>query len=152
MARHTGLRGSRGRQTPCHFTPRSRPPKILGTSKTFSIDNLYLKVCYISREAQPRRNVYWSRASVCLCVCRSIAFPHYCMDQDVTWGMVGVPPTCALLDGFAIGARDSLLWRHSAEREMLASTCTCPCLLMAAIVQAIIFCPVLSSIFLFFLA
>ena len=45
-----------------------------------------------------------------LCVSLSLAaFPHYCMDPDVTWGMVGVPPGCALLDGFAIGARVSLL-------------------------------------------
>ena len=42
-----------------------------------------------------------------LCVCLSLAaFPHYCTDQDVTWGMVGV---YALLGGFAIGARVSLL-------------------------------------------
>jgi len=34
---------------------------------------------YISREAQPRRNVYWPRPSVCLTVCLSLdAFPHYC--------------------------------------------------------------------------
>jgi len=40
--------------------------------------------------------------------------------------MVGVPASCAvgLLDGFAIGARVSLLWQHSAEREMSASACT----------------------------
>ena len=31
-----------------------------------------------------------------------------------------MPPSCALLGGFAIGARVALLWR---EREMLASTC-----------------------------
>ena len=37
---------------------------------------------YISRESETTRNVYWSRASVCL----SLAlFPHYCMDPDVTW-------------------------------------------------------------------
>jgi len=40
---------------------------------------------YISREAWPRRNVYWSRPSVCLCVYLSlVAFPHYCStDPDV---------------------------------------------------------------------
>jgi len=45
-------------------------------------------------------------------VCPSLAaFPHYCTDRDVTWGMVGarVPSSCALLGGFAIGARVSLL-------------------------------------------
>jgi len=39
--------------------------------------------------------------------------------------MVGpVPPSCALLGGFAIGARVSMLWQHSGEREMSASACT----------------------------
>jgi len=32
-----------------------------------------------------------------------------------------VPPSCALLGGFAIGARVELLWQHSGEREMSAS-------------------------------
>jgi len=40
---------------------------------------------YISRESYTMQNV-WSRASVCLCVCLSVAvFPQYCMDPDVTW-------------------------------------------------------------------
>ena len=38
--------------------------------------------------------------------------------------MVGVPSSCALLGGFAIGAWVSLLRQHSAEREMSASACT----------------------------
>jgi len=47
---------------------------------------------------------------VCMSVCLSLAaFPHYCTDQAVTWGMVGVPSSCALLSGLAIGARVSLL-------------------------------------------
>ena len=42
---------------------------------------------YISREAWPRRNVYWWRPSKCLCVCLSVAaFPHYCTDPDVSCG------------------------------------------------------------------
>jgi len=52
------------------------------------------------------------------------AFPHYCTDWDVSWGIQGVPSSCALLGRFAIGARVSLLWQHSAEREMSASACT----------------------------
>ena len=36
----------------------------------------------------------------------------------------GVLSSRALLGGFAIGARVSLLWQHSAEREMSASACT----------------------------
>ena len=36
-----------------------------------------------------------------------------------------MPSSCALLGGFAIGADSvSLLWQHSAEREMSASACT----------------------------
>jgi len=47
----------------------------------------------------------------CLCVCPS---PHshttaYRADPDVSWDMIGVPSSCALLGGFAIGARVSLL-------------------------------------------
>jgi len=34
-----------------------------------------------------------------------------------------VPSSCALLGGFAIGARVSLLWQHGAEREMSANAC-----------------------------
>jgi len=48
--------------------------------------------------------------SVCLPVCPSLAaFSHYCTDPDVTLGMVGVLSSCALLGGFAIGVRISLL-------------------------------------------
>ena len=35
-----------------------------------------------------------------------------------------MPSGCALLGGFAISALISLLWQHSAEREMSASACT----------------------------
>jgi len=47
---------------------------------------------------------------VCLSVCLILAtFPHYCMDPDVTWRMVGGAPSCALLGGLAICAWVSLL-------------------------------------------
>jgi len=63
------------------------------------------------------QNVLWSRASVCLCICLSMAVrPHYCTEPDVTWGRGrGCPPSCALLGGFAIGARVALLWQHNAN-------------------------------------
>jgi len=60
-----------------------------------------------------------------LCVCLSLAaFQHCCTDTDVTFGMVGVASSCALLGGFAIGAQVSLLRQHSAKCEMSATACT----------------------------
>jgi len=48
--------------------------------------------------------------AVSVFVCLSVAaFPHYCADPDVSWGVVGVPSSCALLGGFAIDALVSLL-------------------------------------------
>jgi len=61
------------------------------------------------RVSRSRREMYIGHARLCVCLLSIAAFPHYCMDPDVTWGMVGVPPSCALLGGFAIGARVSLL-------------------------------------------
>jgi len=46
------------------------------------------------------------------------------MDPYVSWGMVGVPSSCALLGEFAIGAWVLLLRQHSTERKMSASACT----------------------------
>jgi len=34
-----------------------------------------------------------------------------------------MPPSCVLLGGFEIPARDALLWQHNANAKMLASTC-----------------------------
>jgi len=47
-----------------------------------------------------------------------------------------MPSGCALLGGFAVGARVSLLRQHSAEREISASACT-------RCMPGIIFVPVL---------
>ena len=80
------------------------------------------------RESYTTRNVYWSRASVCVrvYVCVSVclydclsaaACQHYCTDPDVTWGMLGGAPSCALLSGFEICARVALLWQHSANAK-----------------------------------
>ena len=75
----------------------------------------------------------------CVCVSVSLsltAFPHYCMDSDITWGMVGVPPSCALLGRFAIGARVSLLWQHSTnakwQRVLVLALCLVDLLLSIA--------------------
>jgi len=46
--------------------------------------------------------------SVGVSVCLSLAARrHDCTDPDVTWGMVGVLSSCAILGGFAIGAHDN---------------------------------------------
>ena len=59
------------------------------------------------------QNVLWSRVSVCL---SAALRSHYCTDPDVTWERGrGCPPSCALLGGFAIGARVALLWQHNAN-------------------------------------
>ena len=60
-----------------------------------------------------RGEMYSGHGRLCLCVCVGLsltAFPHYCTDPDVTWGNDrGIPSSCALLGGLAIGARVSLL-------------------------------------------
>jgi len=52
------------------------------------------------------------------------ACQHYCTDPDVAWGSMREimlafrqPPSCALLGGFAIGARVALLWQHSTNAK-----------------------------------
>jgi len=55
------------------------------------------------------------RLSVCLSVRGRM--PEYCTDPDVTWGTVGVPPSCAPLGGFAIRERIALLRQHSANAK-----------------------------------
>jgi len=70
-----------------------------------------------------RCKMYCGHARLCVCVClSSAACPHYCTDPDVTWGSGrGCPPSCALLGGFAIGARVALLWQHANPSYKLAS-------------------------------
>ena len=52
------------------------------------------------------RNVYWSCMSVCVCVCVSVCgrMPTLLHGPGCNLGMVGVPHSCALLGGFAVGA------------------------------------------------
>ena len=76
------------------------------------------------RVSRRRREMYSGHDRLCVCLSLA-AFPHYCTDPDVTWGNGrDVPSNCALLGGFAIGARVSFPWQHSAESEMSASACT----------------------------
>jgi len=62
-----------------------------------------------------RRKMYCGRPGLCVCqsVCLSAAAClDYCTDPDVTWWSGRGCPSCALLAGFAIGARVALLWQH----------------------------------------
>jgi len=67
------------------------------------------------------------RLFVCVSDCLSLAaFPQHCTNPDVNWGNgTGCPLVVHYkADLLATGARVSLLWQHSAEREMSASACT----------------------------
>jgi len=73
-----------------------------------------------------RGEMYIGHASLCVCLSLA-ALPQIRCNGGLGCNgrMVGVPSSCTLLGGFAIGARISLLWKHSvAEREMSASACT----------------------------
>ena len=65
------------------------------------------------RVRRSRGEMYIGYGRLCVCVSVSVphlaAFPHYWTDPDVTWRMLGVPSSCEVLGGFAIGARVSLL-------------------------------------------
>jgi len=56
-----------------------------------------------------RRRRESGRAHLCLSVCLSVCLSAAaCTDPGVTWGNGRGAPSCALLGGFAIGARDTL--------------------------------------------
>jgi len=72
------------------------------------------------RESQTTQNVLWSCASVCVClsVCLSVrgrtpTLLHGPVCNLGAWYRLS--PSCALLGGFAIGARVALLWQHNAN-------------------------------------
>jgi len=62
--------------------------------------------------------------SVCLYLCASPHSHTTARTRMQLGGMVGVPPSCALLGECEICALVSLLWQHSVECEMSASACT----------------------------
>ena len=58
-------------------------------------------------------------------VCLSVATcPHYCTDPDVTWGVVGLARSCALLGGSCNRCTGFAATTTQCEREMSASACT----------------------------
>jgi len=89
----------------------------------------FKSVCnYISRESWTTRNVLWSlvsgRARLFVCVCVSVCLsvrsrmPTLLHGPGCNLGSGrGCPPSCALLGGFAIGARVALLWQHNANAK-----------------------------------
>jgi len=63
---------------------------------------------------RPRENCI-GVTRVCVSVCVSVRgrMPTLLHGPGCNLGeWQGVPPSCALLGGFAIGARDALLWQH----------------------------------------
>jgi len=65
------------------------------------------------------------RPYVCVSVCLTLAaFPHYCTDPNVTWGTIEGALQLCTIGRICNWYRVSLMWQHSAEREMSASACT----------------------------
>jgi len=74
-----------------------------------------------------------------LWVCLSLAaFPHYCTYVDVSWRMVAVPSSCALLGRFAIGARfhcyDNIAPNAKCRQVLVLALC------LVLICRAVIIC------------
>ena len=78
------ISGFGGDLTPKWGALSSRLPK--GTSLRGNTSRFVSILATFCVSRGTTRNVYLSRASVCLCVCLSLAaFPDYCTDPDVTW-------------------------------------------------------------------
>jgi len=74
---------------------------------------------YILRESKTTQNVLWSRASVCVCLCVRGRTPTLLHGPGCNLGACyRLPPSCALLGGFAIGARVALLWQHNVNPSL----------------------------------
>jgi len=91
---------------------------------TFTLNT---KLFITFRVRHSRGEMYTGHGRLCVCMCVSVPrrIPTLLHGPECNLGvMAGVPSSCALLDGFAIRAWVSLLWQHTAEREMSASACT----------------------------
>jgi len=66
---------------------------------------------------------------VCVCVSVPRRIPTLLHGPGCNFGeREGVPPNCVLFGGFAIGARVSLLWQHSANAKCQRVLVLAPCL------------------------
>jgi len=67
------------------------------------------RVIITFRLSRRRREMFSGHVRLCVYMSVRGRMPTYCTDPDVTWGMVGVPLSCALLGRFANDARVMLL-------------------------------------------
>jgi len=110
-----------------HLLRTHRPDFCTTSTKKTSASTNQISSHYSSfitfRVSRRRREMYCvhARLSICVSVCVSVsaaACPHYCTDPDATYGSDReCPPSCALLGGFAIGARVALLRQHNANAK-----------------------------------
>ena len=55
--------------------------------------DLLVILLHFARVADDAKCIVVTRVCVSVCVCLSAAaYPHYCTDPDVTWGVVGDAP------------------------------------------------------------
>ena len=63
-----------------------------------------------------RREMYCGHARLCVCVSARGRMPTLLQGPGCNFEeWYRMPPSCALFEGFAIGARVALLWQHNAK-------------------------------------
>ena len=109
-------------------THRQTDTQMRVTTIHFASCTTHAKCNYILRQSYTTQNVLWSRASVCVSVCLSVCLcvcvsvrgrtPTLLHGPGCNLGWwYRLPPRCALLGGFTIGARVALLWQHNANHS-----------------------------------
>jgi len=81
----------------------------IGSHSSFSC---YYGTCCVSRRL---RKMYCGNARLCVCLSVRGRMPTLLHGPGCNLEWYGLPPSCALFDGFAIGARFALLWQHNAN-------------------------------------
>jgi len=64
-----------------------------------------------------RRKMYCGHSRLCMSVCVSVHGRTPTLLHGPGCNLGAMPPSCALLGGFAIGARVALLWQHNANAK-----------------------------------